>query len=71
MLPLLCSQRCDMTVFVSLVSSRPDPPEGAGDRRAEAEDSRGDGSDAQPVLLIRRQQPQPRHPTLLLQVHGQ
>lgn len=53
------------------VSSRSDPPEGAGDRRAEAEDSRGDGGDAQPVLLVRRQQPQPRHPTLFLQVHGQ
>lgn len=60
-----------MTVSLSFVSSRPDPPEGAGDRRAEAEDSRGDGSDAQSVLLLRRKQPQPRHPTLLLQIHGQ
>lgn len=55
----------------SCVLFRPDPPEGAGDRRAEAEDSGGDGCDAEPVLLLRRQQPQPRHPPLLLQVHGQ
>lgn len=52
-------------------SSRPDPPQRAGDCRAEAEDSRGDGRDAKPVLLVGRQQPQPRHPTLLLQVYGQ
>lgn len=57
------------TFFVSRVSFRSDPPEGAGDRRAEAEDRRGDGCHAEPVLLLRRQQP--RHPPLLLQVHGQ
>lgn len=53
------------------VSSRPDPPEGAGDRRAEAEDSRSYGGHAQPVLLVGRKQPQPRCPTLLLEIHGQ
>lgn len=71
MSPLFRPPCCYTNVSVSLVSSRPDPPEGAGDRRAEAEDSRGDGGDAQPVLLLGRQQPQPCHPALLLQVHGQ
>lgn len=62
---------CGLFGFFSSQSSRPDPPEGAGDRRAEAEDSRSDGGHAQPLLLIRRKQPQPRHPTLLLKIHGQ
>lgn len=51
--------------------SRSDPPEGAGDCRAEAEDSRGDGRDAEPVVLDRHHQPQHRRPALLFQVHGQ
>lgn len=57
--------------FIRFLLLRPDPPEGAGDHGAEAEDCRGHGSDAQPVLLVRRQQPEPSHPALLLQVHGQ
>lgn len=60
-----------INICILLVTSRSDPPEGAGDCRAEAEDSRGDGRDAEPVVLDRHHQPQHRRPALLFQVHGQ
>ena len=49
---------------------RSDPAEGAGDRRPEAEDRRGDGGHAQPGLLFRHQRHESRGATLLFQVHG-
>lgn len=42
-----------INICILLVTSRSDPPEGAGDCRAEAEDSRGDGRDAEPVVFDR------------------